>query len=93
MNAGDMYPLFASMLTQRPWDEVTRRSLRHLSMPGTNEVCSSMHLDPFYPTIATDRGLAWIFLSTVVCACMPYCVHRMLYQALLVISGAWVRAM
>ena len=22
MNAGDMYPLFAGMLTNRPWDEV-----------------------------------------------------------------------
>lgn len=23
MNAGDMYPLFAAMLTSRPWDQVT----------------------------------------------------------------------
>lgn len=44
MNAGDMYPLFASMLTQRPWDDVTKQSLGHLSMPGTSEVCRCMHL-------------------------------------------------
>eukprot|EP00891_Asterochloris_glomerata_P006292 jgi/Astpho2/6292/e_gw1.00089.9.1_t len=32
MNAGDMYPLFAGMLTQRPWDQVTRRSWDHLNL-------------------------------------------------------------
>ena len=33
MNAGDMYPLFAAMLTSRPWEEVTRRTADHLYIP------------------------------------------------------------
>lgn len=28
MNAGDLYPLFAAMLTQRPWEQVRRALLR-----------------------------------------------------------------
>lgn len=27
MNAGDLYPLFAAMLTQRPWEQARRRAL------------------------------------------------------------------
>lgn len=33
MNAGEMYPLFAAMLTQRPWEDVTRKSADHLYIP------------------------------------------------------------
>lgn len=39
MNAGDAYPLFAAMLTTRPWDQITRKSADHLYIPGTEEVC------------------------------------------------------
>mmetsp|Transcript_20714 Transcript_20714/g.53084 ORF Transcript_20714/g.53084 Transcript_20714/m.53084 type:complete len:534 (+) Transcript_20714:223-1824(+) len=37
MNAGDAYPLFAAMLTTRPWDQITRSSIDHLFVPGTEE--------------------------------------------------------
>mmetsp|Transcript_33405 Transcript_33405/g.79191 ORF Transcript_33405/g.79191 Transcript_33405/m.79191 type:complete len:530 (-) Transcript_33405:81-1670(-) len=37
MNAGDAYPLFASMLTTRPWEHITRRSIDYLAIPGTDE--------------------------------------------------------
>lgn len=33
MNAGDMYPLFAAMLTSRPWEEITRKTADHLYIP------------------------------------------------------------
>lgn len=33
MNAGEMYPLFAAMLTSRPWEEVTRKTADHLYIP------------------------------------------------------------
>lgn len=41
MNAGDMYPLFASMITARPWDQVIERrdarGAERLKLPGTVE--------------------------------------------------------
>ena len=37
MNAGDMYPLFAAMLTSRPWEEVTKRTADHLYIPTNPE--------------------------------------------------------
>ncbi|DBA69933.1 hypothetical protein WJX79_001480 [Trebouxia sp. C0005] len=37
MNAGDMYPLFAGMLTNRPWDEVISKDIDHLYMSGDEE--------------------------------------------------------
>jgi aarF domain-containing kinase len=33
----DMYVLFASVLTMRPWDQVTKQRLDHLVMPDTPE--------------------------------------------------------
>lgn len=30
MNAGEMYPIFAAMLTSRPWEEITKKSADHL---------------------------------------------------------------
>ena len=33
MNAGDMYPLFAGMLTQRPWDQVRFAAARWHDSP------------------------------------------------------------
>ena len=33
MNAGELYPLFAAMLTSRPWEEVTRKTANHLYIP------------------------------------------------------------
>lgn len=32
MNAGALYPLFASMLTNKPWDEVIQKSTNHLKV-------------------------------------------------------------
>ncbi|KAK9838428.1 hypothetical protein WJX84_000652 [Apatococcus fuscideae] len=37
MNAGDMYPLFAAMLTSRPWDQITKRESDHLKIAGSEE--------------------------------------------------------
>ena len=37
LNAGDMYPLFAAMLTSRPWEEITRRTADHLYIPTNTE--------------------------------------------------------
>ena len=33
MNAGELYPLFAAMLTSRPWEEITRKTANHLYIP------------------------------------------------------------
>ena len=35
MGAGDLYPLFAAMLTQRPWEAIVDRRLDHLDAPKT----------------------------------------------------------
>ncbi|KAF8067287.1 ABC1 [Scenedesmus sp. PABB004] len=32
MNAGDAYPLFAAMLTMRPWDQIVEPQLQHLAV-------------------------------------------------------------
>lgn len=37
LNAGEMYPLFAAMLTSRPWEEITRRTADHLYIPSSPE--------------------------------------------------------
>ena len=37
MNAGEMYPLFAAMLTSRPWEDITRKTADHLYIPTNNE--------------------------------------------------------
>jgi len=37
MNAGDMYPLFAAMLTAKPWDQITRKEANHLHLKGNEE--------------------------------------------------------
>ncbi|KAL3145108.1 hypothetical protein ABBQ38_001717 [Trebouxia sp. C0009 RCD-2024] len=42
MNAGDMYPLFAGMLTNRPWDEVISKDINHLYMSGDEEERNSI---------------------------------------------------
>lgn len=42
MNAGELYPLFASMLTMRPWEAITNPNLDHkerLAPPAQDEVC------------------------------------------------------
>jgi hypothetical protein len=41
MHAGELYPLFAAMLTTRPWDQVTNPTLGHLHMSGKSEVCTT----------------------------------------------------
>lgn len=44
MNAGDLYPLFASMLTLRPWERLQKRSFENLRTAGGDAVRSpSMH--------------------------------------------------
>ncbi|GMH41510.1 hypothetical protein BSKO_09420 [Bryopsis sp. KO-2023] len=37
MNAGDMYPFFAAMLTTKPWDEITQQTTDHLKLSGSME--------------------------------------------------------
>jgi aarF domain-containing kinase len=37
MNAGEAYPLFAAMLTHKPWDQITEPHLDHLSLEGSKE--------------------------------------------------------
>eukprot|EP00898_Chlorokybus_atmophyticus_P006585 jgi/Chlat1/6928/Chrsp52S06595 len=37
VGAGDAYPLFAAMLTARPWDKIAEASLDHLAHKGTPE--------------------------------------------------------
>lgn len=40
MNAAEMYPLFASMLTARPWDQIVKRRDdvgKNLRAPGTED--------------------------------------------------------
>ena len=32
MNAGDLYPIFAAMLTYKEWDEITSRTVDHLDV-------------------------------------------------------------
>ena len=32
-----MYPLFAAMLTSRPWEDITRKTADHLYIPDTAE--------------------------------------------------------
>jgi aarF domain-containing kinase len=58
MNAGEAYPLFAAMLTTRPWDQITRRSVDHLHIPGTNKVKTLASI-----TAMADRSL--LFVSIV----------------------------
>ncbi|KAK9823333.1 hypothetical protein WJX72_001997 [[Myrmecia] bisecta] len=37
MNAGDAYQLFAGMLTNRPWSQITKQSADHLAIPNSAE--------------------------------------------------------
>ena len=46
MNAGDMYPVFASMLTLRPWERLKRRSFENLRTSGGAQVCPPALLLP-----------------------------------------------
>ncbi|GAX83513.1 hypothetical protein CEUSTIGMA_g10938.t1 [Chlamydomonas eustigma] len=37
MNAGDAVPLFAALLTQRPWEDILDNSVNHLAIPNSKE--------------------------------------------------------
>lgn len=37
MNAGDAYPLFAAMLTMRPWDQIVDPQVDHLTLTGSRD--------------------------------------------------------
>lgn len=37
MNAGDAYPLFAALLTLKPWDELTELTPDRLALEGSRD--------------------------------------------------------
>ena len=43
MNAGDMYPLFAGMLTNRPWDEVNADTEHAVALCGQILLLEAKH--------------------------------------------------
>eukprot|EP00959_Pyramimonas_sp_CCMP1952_P135464 2834290-Pyramimonas_sp.AAC.2 len=53
LGAGDMYPLLASMLTSRPWDDITARSL------------DSLHVKPSGADNAVIRGYAQKYMHEI----------------------------
>lgn len=49
MNAGELYPIFASMLTLRPWARLQKRSFENLRTAGATEVGARLHLTVHEP--------------------------------------------
>ena len=64
MNAGEAYPLFAAMLTHKPWDQITDLHLDHLSLEGSKEeremLQKNAQVRGFEHVFLAKRAVAWV---------------------------------